>query len=66
MYKVNVAISYGDGAQAENHLPGETAELAGWPADDLARFLAQGIIEKLPDRPASKPPKAQTPPKEGE
>jgi hypothetical protein len=59
MYLVKVGISFqAPNKPFEMHWPGETAALDGWPADDLERFEAQGIIEKLPDEPQT--------PKDGE
>jgi hypothetical protein len=61
-YRANVSISYG----SETHDPGDVADLAGWPVDDLARFEAEGIITRLPDPPASKPSRKAETPKESE
>lgn len=51
-YKVNVGISYqAEGEPMEMYEPGEFAVLDGWPVDDVERFEAMGIIERV-DEPA--------------
>lgn len=53
MHKVLVGISFEHPDKGFlSHLPGETVDLTGWPQADVARFEAEGIVERLPDPPA--------------
>jgi hypothetical protein len=58
MFKVNRAISYQpEGKPLEWFNPGDTADLSDWPADDVKRFVAEGIVEKIADPAPLKPPR---------
>ena len=69
MHKINVGISYQHPQKGFlSHLPGETVDLSGWPPDDVARFEAKGIVERIAEQPAEQPkasPKAGDTPERG-
>lgn len=57
-YRINVTISYEPpGKPLEQHYPGETADLAGWP--DLDRLVREGAITPIAEPLASPSPKTK-------
>ncbi len=56
MYKIKVGVSFEHPDKGfQSYSAGESADLAGWPPDDLTRFEAEGIIERIADTPLEKP-----------
>ena len=46
-YKINVAIQ--SDKLSQTCKPGDVADLTGWPADVIKRWLDRGVIEEISD-----------------
>jgi hypothetical protein len=62
MYNVKRSISYEPPDKPlEWYNPGDTADLSGWPEDDVKRFVAEGVIERIDAQPVVEVKTADTP-----